>query len=153
MLSPPQYQTIDKGHGRLEIRQIWTSTILNDYLTFPHLQQVICIKREVTYFSNHKKSQETVYAITSLSPEKASPQQLLELNRGHWSIENQLHYVRDVAFGEDRSQIRSGNAPQVMATLRNLVIGIFRWLSITNISQELRRLAAKPHLALRFLGL
>jgi hypothetical protein len=75
------------------------------------------------------------------------------LNRGHWSIENRLHYVRDVTFDEDRSQIRTQNAPRVMATLRNLAISLFRWLGSTNIAKTLREMAAKPSLALRLFRL
>ena len=63
-----------------------------------------------------------VYLITSLSPEKADAQRLLSLNRGHWEIENRVHWVRDVDFAEDLSQIRTGSGPRMMATLRNLAI-------------------------------
>ena len=100
-----------------------------------------------------KTTQETVYGITSLSPEKVSAERLLQLNRQHWGIENQLHYVRDVTFDEDRSKIRTRNAPQMMAALRNFVISLFRWFNQSNIAQTLRDMAAKPCLALNLLGL
>jgi hypothetical protein len=84
------------------------------------------------------KNTEIAYGITSLTPEEAPPYRLLELNRMHWSIENSLHWVRDETFGEDRSQIRTGNAPRVMATLKNLVITILRRCGATNIAKAVR---------------
>ena len=144
---------MDKAHGRLEVRQIRTSTALNDYLKFPHVQPVRCIHRQVTQLKTQKTTEEMVCAITSLPPDEASPQRWLELNRGHGAIENRRHYVRDVTCAEDLSQVRAQNAPQVLAGLRNLVISIFRFLNITNSAQTLRQMAAKPHVALRLLGL
>jgi predicted transposase YbfD/YdcC len=94
-----------------------------------------------------------VFGITSLTTEKSDPSRLLNLNRSHWSIENRLHWVRDVTFDEDRSQIRKGNSPRIMASLRNFVISLFRYLSSTNIAKSLRSMSRKPHLALRVLGL
>jgi predicted transposase YbfD/YdcC len=88
-----------------------------------------------------------------LSCEKANPARLLKLNRGHWGIENSLHYVRDVTFDEDRSQIRTLNAPEVMASIKNFIISLFRWLGKTNIAKTLRDMAAKPYLSLRLIGL
>ena len=150
---PPHHQTIDKGHGRLEIRQIWTSSELNTYLEFPYVGQVFCVRREVAHLKTNKKSVEIAYGITSLPSEKTTPEQLLQLNRGHWGIENRLHYVRDVTFDEDRSQIRTKNAPEIMASLRNFVISLFRWFKKTNIAETLREIAARPHLSLYLLGL
>lgn len=94
------------------------------------------------------------YLITSLSPQKASPQRLLALNRGHWEIENRLHWVRDVVFGEDLSQIRTGAGPRVMATLRNLAISLIRLhRKSCGIARALRDMAARPHLTLAMVGL
>jgi len=93
------------------------------------------------------------YGITSLAPDEASPERLLKLNRMHWGIENSLHWVRDETFREDRSQIRTGNAPRVMATLRNLAITILRRCGATNIAKTTRWLAFKSHLALNLIGL
>lgn len=95
------------------------------------------------------------YLVTSLSAEKASPQRLLALNRGHWEIEDRLHWVRDVTFGEDGSQIRTGSGPEVMATLRNLVISLLRlrYKAAGWIAKALRSLAPRPHLALALIGL
>lgn len=97
---------------------------------------------------------ERVYLITSLSAEQASPQRLLALNRGHWEIENRLHWVRDVTFGEDQSQIRTGSGPRMMALLRNLAISLVRLRHGAQwIAQALRDLAARPHQALAMVGL
>ena len=95
---------------------------------------------------------EITYGITALTPERANPAQLLQLNRAHWSIENRSHYVRDVTFDEDRSQVRTRNGPRVMATLRNFAISLLRLLGVTRIPSQLRAYARKPHLALRLLG-
>ncbi len=83
-------------------------------------------------------SVETAFFITSLSAERAGPERLAELVRGHWGIENRLHYVRDVTFDEDRSQIRTGNAPRVMATLRNVAISVLRLAGHANIAAGIR---------------
>lgn len=83
----------------------------------------------------------------------ALPKQILEYNRGHWSIENKLHYVRDVTFDEDRSQVRTKNGPNVMASLRNFAISIMRLLKMKNIASSIRHMAAKPHLAMKAVGL
>jgi len=145
---------LDKQHGRLEIRQIWTSPQLNEFVDFPYVGQVARIERTSHQVKSGKTHTEVVYVITSLSTEQASPQRLLALNRGHWEIENRLHWVRDVTFAEDHSQIRTGAGPQMMAMLRNLAISLLRlrhgapW-----IAQALRDLAARPHLALALLGL
>lgn len=114
--------------------------------------QVFAIHREFTSVKSGKKSQETVYGITSLTQEKAGPEKILALNRGHWSIENSLHYVRDMAFDEDRSQIRTKNAPQIMACLRNFAISFLRRLKNSNIAKALREMAARPRLCLNALG-
>jgi predicted transposase YbfD/YdcC len=95
-----------------------------------------------------------VYLITSLSKDKADAQRLLGLNRGHWEIENRVHWVRDVNFDEDRSQVRTGAGPRVMATLRNLAISLLRLRDKSrSIAEALRDLAARPHLALAMVGL
>ena len=95
---------------------------------------------------------EVVYGVTSLSREKASPERLLALVRGHWEIENSLHYIRDVVFGEDKSTTRKGAAPRVMATLRNLVTNIFRLTKRTAIAEALRHFSWKPSRSIALLG-
>ena len=92
--------------------------------------------------------------ITSLSPHKADPARILPLNRGHWSIENSLHSVRDVTFREDHSTIRTSHAPRVFATLKNGIISILHLLGRkTAITKSLRTMSYKPHLALKILRL
>ncbi len=87
-----------------------------------------------------------------MSPQKATPEQLLALNRGHWAIENKSHYVRDVTFDEDRSQIRTHAGPRVMATLRNLAINLLRMNGYTNIAQAIRTMVGKPYRVLALIG-
>ncbi|NLB74815.1 MAG: ISAs1 family transposase [Firmicutes bacterium] len=131
----------NKGHGRIEIRAIRTSTLLNDYTGFPHVGQVFRIDRTRADLSGQLKSKETVYGVTSLLPSEAPPDHLMAITRGHWKIENQLHWVRDVTFGEDKSQIRTKSGPRVFAILRNLVISVLRLIRCDNIAAGLRDLA------------
>jgi len=129
----------DKGHGRLEIRRIWVSdeTRKLGYAKFPHSEQFFVVERIVT-FANNTHREETVCGVSSLKKEDASAARLLELCRGHWDIENRLHYVRDVTYDEDRSRIRTGNGPRMMASLRNLSISVFRMLGFQYIPQGIR---------------
>jgi hypothetical protein len=96
---------------------------------------------------------EVVYGVTSLSHQRATPARLLELVRGQWQIENKLHWVRDVTFDEDRSQVRCGNIPHVMAALRNTAIGLLRGAGYPNIAAACRQLAAQPLQALALIGI
>ena len=139
-------------HGdRWEERTLWTSTALNEYLDWPQVRQVCCVERKVTRKGATRK--ELAYAITSLSPAQAGPQELLCLWRSHWEIENRLHYVRDVTMKEDASQVRSGSAPQVMAALRNTTLGLLRQTGATNIAAALRHYSYKPLEDLALLGI
>lgn len=96
---------------------------------------------------------ESVYGVTRLSPDQASANDILHLIRDHWASENRSHYVRDVTFDEDRSQMRVGVIPQVMASVRNLAIGTMRSAGYTNMAATCRRFAAHPSEALALLGL
>jgi len=143
------------GHyssGRLELRHVWTSTELNDYLAFPHVSQCFCIQRDSTELITGKQHTETVYGVTSLSPDRADPARILNLSRGHWSIENRLHWVRDVTFDEDRCQIRKGNGAQIMASLRNLAISLLRMAGVRYIAPALRACARLGLGVLRLIG-
>ena len=111
---------MDKGHGRTEKRKLRTTTILTLGQKWAGMKQAFEIARERTI--EGVTTVEVVHGITSLSEQEADAARLLGLTRGHWGIENGLHYVRDVTMGEDASRVRSGNAPQVLAALRNLVI-------------------------------
>ena len=96
-----------------------------------------------------KETSETVCAITSLSPERASAAELLAIARGHWEIENRLHWVRDMSFGEDACRVRSGEAAEILAALRNAGLRLLRSSGIKNVAAALRRHAAKAHEAVR----
>lgn len=132
---------------------IWSSTELVGYLHFPYLAQVFCLKRSTTDLHAENPRSEVLYGITSLSAQKASPQKLLTLNRGHWSIENKVHWVRDVTFDEDRCRIRKGKGAQVMASLRNLALSVLRMAGAHNIAQALRCCSWNPNYPLRLIGL
>jgi predicted transposase YbfD/YdcC len=109
------------------------------------------LTRTVTVRRTGKTSQEIVYLITDLTPAQASPERLLELVRGHWSIENSSHYVRDVTFHEDRSHLRCGQAPQIMAALRNLAITLIHRQGSSQIAATRRHFASHPYRAFRLL--
>jgi len=115
-------ETVEKEHGRLEVRKIAVSAEVVPHLDWPGAAQVACIERirEI----GGKVSTETAYIVTSLTAAEAGPQRLLELSRGHWAIENRLHYVRDVTFNEDRCRVRSG--ARALAVIRNLVLYLIR---------------------------
>jgi predicted transposase YbfD/YdcC len=144
---------VEKGHGRIETRKLWASAELKGYIDFPYHEQVVRIERITTDLTGKALRHEIVSGITSLSSEKAGPERLLRINREHWGIEDKLHYVRDVTFDEDRCRIRTKSGPRVMATLRNLAIGILRLGQWTNIAQAIRHYGAKQHLTLGLIGL
>ncbi|RKU26315.1 hypothetical protein C6499_13730 [Candidatus Poribacteria bacterium] len=128
-----------------------SSTLLTPDTDWPGLAQVYeyHIKRQHTQTGEitHYKQ----YGITSLLPEKASAEDLLKLRREHWTIENKLHWVRDVIFDEDASQARTGSIPHVMAALRNTAISLLRFAGRTKISQTLREFADRPKLAVNLI--
>jgi predicted transposase YbfD/YdcC len=143
----------DRGHGRLERRTLTLSTALVGFLGWPGHRQVFEIVRRRTALKTGAVQTETVYGITSLPPSRADARRILAYVRHHWAIENRSHYVRDVTFGEDHSQVRVGNTPQVMAALRNAAIALHRLAGETNIAAACRRTAAQPRRALALLGI
>lgn len=147
-----QAETVDRRRGRVEVRTLKVSTEMNAYLapSWPCVAQVAQLTRRVT--KGGTTTTEVVYLITTLAPSQASPERLLELNRGHWSIENRSHYVRDVTFGEDRSRLRTGNAPQILAALRNLAITLIHRFGSSHIAATRRHFASCPHQALALLS-
>jgi predicted transposase YbfD/YdcC len=147
---PLQGRTRNAGHGRSEIRRIKVATVNN--LLFPGARQAIQIKRRRTDRKTGRTTIKTVYAVTSLTAEQATPAQLAALVRDHWKIEA-LHHVRDTTFAEDASQLRTGNAPRAMATWRNLAIGALKLTGAKNIASSLRHNARDPHRPLALLGL
>lgn len=136
-------------HGdRREVRRLWASTGLVGYLHWPGVEQVGKVERRFTQHS--AVTCQTRYFITSLRP-AVGPAALLAVKRGHWQIENRLHYVRDVSLGEDACQVRTGAAPQVLAALRNVVLNLLRHAKVTAIKATIRQLGWERS-ALQFLG-
>jgi len=144
--------TTDKGHGRLEVRTLQTSSALNDYLDWPGLQQVFRLERKTIILKTGEVRTETVCGLTSLTAQRAGAAQLQGLVRGHWGIENRSYWVRDVTFGEDKSQVRHGYLPQVMAALRNCVISLLRLHNFRLIPDALDYFAARSLEALAAIG-
>jgi predicted transposase YbfD/YdcC len=132
----PVHQTVDRGHGRIERRTIQTAPVPG-MVRFPGARQVLVLTRQVTALDGSRPRTEVCYGITSLGAERADPARLGVLVRGHWQIES-LHWVRDVTFDEDRSQVRTASGPQVMACLRNLAISLLRLAGEGNIAAGLR---------------
>jgi predicted transposase YbfD/YdcC len=137
-----------KGHGRLEVRTLTTSSQLNDFLDWPFLQQVFRLERTLTISKTKKTRQETIYGVTSLAVEQASPSELLRMLRSYWQIENALHYPRDVTLREDQTRFKSHTAAHNMAIINNLVLGCLATSSFPFIPSARRFFAAHPDQAL-----
>ena len=146
-------ETVDSGHGRLEQRRLTASSALVGYSDWPGLVQVFQLERGVLMKKSGEQRHEVVYGVTSLSRDQAGPERLLGLVRQHWSIENKSHWVRDVTFDDDRSQVRCGSIPQVLAAFRNTAMGLMRCAGETNIAAACRRFAAQPWSALALIGI
>jgi len=131
-------RSVDKGHGRLDVRQITVSSELKGYSDWPGLEQVFQLHRERIDIKTGEIEEETVYGLTTLSPLQASPARLLELIRAYWGVENGLHYRRDPTFREDATRLTKGHAGHVMAALNNLVIGLLRLVGFTNLAAARR---------------
>ena len=141
-------------HGnRIETRSLAVSSAMHGLSNWPGLVQVMKLDRMVLTKKTGELRQETVYGVTSLPSHRAKPEQLNTLWQKHWTIENKVHWVRDVTFDEDRSTVRSGNAPQAMAAIRNLAISLFRLRKEPNIAAAQRKYAARPILAFTALGI
>lgn len=132
-----------RAHGRVETRTVKAVTVRAGIL-FPHATQAVQVVRRRRTRAGTWRT-ETAYAVTSLAAHQAGPADLGAAVRGHWHVENKLHWVRDVTFDEDRSQIRTGTGPHVMASLRNLTITVLRLAGITNIAAALRHHARHPN--------
>lgn len=152
---PAPVETLDIGHGRIEQRQLICSEGLNSYLDWPGVQRVFELKRTVFNKNGSLHREETIYGVIGWNspPPRTDANFFLACSRGHWGIENRSHYVRDVTFDEDRSQVRVGNTHKVMATFRNLAIGLARFDGATNIARACRDFAAHPLEAIRLLGI
>ena len=143
--------SVDKGHGRFEKRTIRLTSILTKTQDFKGLKQGFELTRERR--EKGETTVEVVHGITSLSNERADAERMLELTRGHWGIENGLHYRRDVTMAEDASRIRKGVAPQVMAALRNSVIYVLKDVAAPSLASAIRKMSNCFGQALSLLGL
>ena len=140
-----------KGHGRLERRRLERSAALTGYLAWPDARQVLRRTCRRVSTATGEIQEAVTYGVTSLPPAAASPAEVEALWRGHWTIENRVHYVRDVTLGEDACQVRVGHAPHALAALRNAVLNLLRALGWTLIPDALRHYGAYAHRALALL--
>jgi predicted transposase YbfD/YdcC len=141
---PKDFQTAsmpNKGHGRLERRTLTSSSMLKDYLNWPYAEQVFRLERHFVRISDGKELEEVSYGVTSLTREEANADRLLRLSRGHWGIENKLHYRRDDTLREDRCRLK-GQGAQAMAGLNNLVLGLLRNKGFETVPDARRHYAA-----------
>ena len=152
----PLVETLDKAHGRIERRRYWIKDISgpewNDYAKLYGRQQAIRVERQRHHVKSGKTSLEVSYALTSLSPAQATGEQLAELLRKHWEIENRLHYVRDFSYDEDRCRVYVRDLPRNLACLTNIAISIIRGLpQFRYVPEANRHFAARPQGALDLL--
>lgn len=138
-------------HGRIETRKIWTTPELNRYLHFPHVGQAFLVERHSTEKKTGKSSVELAYGLTRRTPEQASPQRLLQINRGHWTIENSCHYILDWNYDEDRSRIRAGYGPENITRLRRFAIGLIKSRGAGSVAQKMRQLTRSVRLVFDYL--
>lgn len=142
-------RTVDKAHGRLEVRTLVSTTQLDEaYLDFPGVAQSFKLTRSRTQTDRatgqKKTTTEVIYGITSLPRAQADADRLLKIVRGHWGIENKIFHVRDQTLGEDASRVRTKSAPVIFSTLRNAVLNLLRHSGTTNCAAQLRRYASDP---------
>ncbi len=143
---------MEKGHGRLETRTLLTSTSLNAYVHWPAVGQVLQRTCRRVQMATGEVTEETSYAVTSFTPDEASPAVLEHLWRGHWTIENRVHHVRDVAFAEDATRAYVGNTAHASASLCNALLNLFRAAGWQRIPDALRHHAACVERALTLIG-
>ena len=150
----PHPTTFELGHGRIERRSLDATVELNDYLTWPAVGQAGLIERvRIAKSTGELLSHEREFFVTSLIPQRASPPQLWQINRGHWTIENKSHHGRDVTCNEDASQVRKGSTPQAMAAFRNLSLAVLRRVDLTRIREAFIKNSAQPFNTLCYLCL
>jgi predicted transposase YbfD/YdcC len=140
-------ETIEKAHGRIERRRLTASSALKGYLKWPGVEQVFELERQFTRVKDGHVMHEVVYGLTSLTTQEASPARLLELVREHWQIENGLHYRRDDTLKEDRCTVRREHAPEAMAVLNNIVLGLLLRRGIKLVPDARREFDGDPHQA------
>jgi len=138
-------------HGRIETRTIWTTSALNGYLDFPHVGQAFAIERQTIVKKTGKRSVEIAYGITSRSKQQADARRLLEINRGHWTIENSCHYILDWNYDEDRCRIRTGYGPENITRLRRFAISVIKSKGLRSVAQTMRQLNRNTRLVFDYL--
>jgi predicted transposase YbfD/YdcC len=143
--------TVNKAHGRIEERTLTASSLLNDYLTWPHVQQVFKLEHRATLLPGNTQREEVVYGLTSLSAEEADAERLLETTRTYWGIENGLHYRRDKTLQEDATRMTHSPLAEAMSTLNNLVIALMSWQGWRFLPSARRHYSAHPQEALAIL--
>ena len=148
---PDFVQSTPPDHGRIEIRKIWTTTELNDYLDFPHVGQAFAIERQFTNKKSGKRSREVAYGVTSRKDDEADPERVLNVNRGHWTIENSCHYIIDWNYDEDRSRIRTGYGPENITRMRRFAIGVIKSKKAPSVAQKMRELTRNVRLVFDYL--
>lgn len=147
----PDYVAHDPpDHGRVETRKIWTTTALNGYLDFPHVGQAFIIERHSMEKKTGISSCEAAYCITSRTPLETDAKCLLEINRGHWSVES-CHYMIDWNYDEDRSRIRTGYGPENVTRLRRFAIGVIKSKGVRSVAQKMRELTQNVRLVFDYL--
>ncbi len=146
-------EQVEKGHGRLERRQIWTSPDMNDWFAkdWCDVAQVFRLERQVRKLKTGEVHHEIVYGLSSLSQQRTPARHLNTFVRRHWAIENELHWRRDVTLEEDGCQSRTGKVPQMLATLNNIVLALMEMLAVSNVAAQMREFAAFPERALQLL--
>lgn len=142
------------AHGRIETRRIWCTTALNDYLDFPHVAQCFLVERQTFTKKTGKETIEIALGVTSRTPEQASAQRLLQINRGHWTIEA-VHHIIDWNYDEDRSHIRTGYGPENITRLRRFAVGVLTSFRKPgqSFAQMMRKLSFRTRSVLDYLRL
>ncbi len=148
---PDFVQHTPPDHGRIETRKIWTTTELNGYLNFPHVGQAFAIERQFIHKKTGQRSLEVAYGITSRTVDEANPERVLNVNRGHWTIENSCHYIIDWNYDEDRSRIRTGYGPENITRFRRFAIGIIKSKGVRSVAQKMRELTLNVRLVFDYL--
>ena len=150
--APDFVEVTPPDHGRIETRRIWCSTAINTHINFPHVGQVFLIERESIQKKTGEYSREIALGLTSRTPQEASPQRVLAVNRGHWSIES-VHYITDWNYDEDRSRIRTGFGPENVSRLRRFAVGILKSFQkpTQSIAELMRKLSFRTRLVFDYL--
>ena len=144
-------KSVQKGHGRLEVREVWSSTQMNEWFEteWAGVAQVYRVHRDVR--EAEQRREETVSGLTNLPRKQANASRLLAFQQAHWRIENRLHYRRDVTLGEDACQVRLAGAPEALAALNGGVLALLDWLGVPNAASAMRHFCAHPDEALHLL--